>query len=207
MLDIIRQAPAWFNGKRMKVGAEGEQLLLEARMLAIVDAYDSMTSAHVYRPARWHGVSDAGTFRMFGHAIRPAAGGEFAEFYRSDRVDWSSYAEKHWLTQLDPTAINLYWQLNRNFADATLYCRTCCLTSDCWKTCTTRYLRQFQPADHALESRGGADDRHCRKRDVLAPVRLRAVAVKKQERRASQGGGMPGGRDIAGRVRSLCDGC
>ena len=99
----------------MKVDAEGEQLLLEARMLAIVDAYDSMTSAHVYRPARLQRARDAGAIRMLGHAVRPRLVREFAEYYRSDRVDWSSYADKHWLTQLDPTAVNLYWQLNRNF--------------------------------------------------------------------------------------------
>ncbi len=116
VLDIIRQAPAWYNGKRMEVGAEGEQLLLEARMLSIVDAYDSMTSAHVYRPARSHERAMQELFECSGVQFDPGLVREFAEFYRSDRVDWSSYAKEHWLTQLDPTAINLYWQLNRNFA-------------------------------------------------------------------------------------------
>jgi len=32
VLDIISQAPAWYNGKRMKVDVEGEELPLEARM-------------------------------------------------------------------------------------------------------------------------------------------------------------------------------
>ncbi len=116
VLEIVRQAPAWFNGKRMKVEVEGEQLLLEARMLAIVDAYDSMTSAHVYRPARSHECAMQELFECSGTQFDPRLMREFAEYYRSDRVDWSSYADKHWLTQLDPTAVNLYWQLNRNFA-------------------------------------------------------------------------------------------
>jgi diguanylate cyclase (GGDEF)-like protein/putative nucleotidyltransferase with HDIG domain len=116
VLDIINHAPAWYNGKRMKLDAEGDQLPLEARMLAIVDAYDSMTSPHVYRPARSHERAMQELFECSGTQFDPVLVRQFAEFYRSDRIDWAKFGDEHWLTQLDPTAVNFYWQLNRNFA-------------------------------------------------------------------------------------------
>ncbi len=50
LLDIIRYASAWYTG-RPNQALKGDQLPLGARMLAIADAYDSMTTDQTYRPA------------------------------------------------------------------------------------------------------------------------------------------------------------
>lgn len=51
LLDIVRYANTWFDSRREDEGLRGEALPLGARMLAIVDAFDSMTTEHVYRAA------------------------------------------------------------------------------------------------------------------------------------------------------------
>ena len=68
VLDIVCNAPAWFNGRRLRLLGEGRSLPLGARMLAIADAYDSMTTSQVYRPARSH-ERDPGAVRVLGHSV------------------------------------------------------------------------------------------------------------------------------------------
>ncbi|MGV3486839.1 MAG: diguanylate cyclase domain-containing protein [Planctomycetaceae bacterium] len=50
LLDIITHSTFWYSGRRNQPKCEAE-LPLGARMLAIADAFDAMTTDHVYRPA------------------------------------------------------------------------------------------------------------------------------------------------------------
>jgi diguanylate cyclase (GGDEF)-like protein/PAS domain S-box-containing protein len=50
LLDIILYANCWYSGRRNQPKS-GEDLPIGSRMLAIADAFDSMTTDHVYRPA------------------------------------------------------------------------------------------------------------------------------------------------------------
>ena len=51
LLDIVLYAGTWFDGRRMDDGPSGNKLPIGSRMLAIADAFDSMTTDTVYRPA------------------------------------------------------------------------------------------------------------------------------------------------------------
>ena len=51
LLDIVRYAGSWYESRRHDEGPSGDALPLGARMLAIADAFDSMTTDTVYRPA------------------------------------------------------------------------------------------------------------------------------------------------------------
>ena len=51
LLDIVRYAGCWFDGRRMDDGPRGDKLPMGSRMLAIADAFDSMTTDTVYRRA------------------------------------------------------------------------------------------------------------------------------------------------------------
>ncbi|MEM8666726.1 MAG: diguanylate cyclase [Planctomycetota bacterium] len=51
LLDIIRYATTWFESRRHEEMPRGDGLPLGARMLAIADAFDAMTTDTVYRPA------------------------------------------------------------------------------------------------------------------------------------------------------------
>jgi hypothetical protein len=50
--DYILQHHEWFNGAGYPSGLAGEQILLEARILAIADSFDAITSKRPYRPRR-----------------------------------------------------------------------------------------------------------------------------------------------------------
>ena len=51
VLEIVSQAGAWFDGSRGRRAAAGLDLPLASRVLAIVDAFDAMTSNQAYRAA------------------------------------------------------------------------------------------------------------------------------------------------------------
>ncbi|MBX9791246.1 MAG: diguanylate cyclase [Pirellulales bacterium] len=51
VLEIASQAGAWFDGSRGARAPAGRDLPLGSRVLAIVDAFDAMTSNQAYRPA------------------------------------------------------------------------------------------------------------------------------------------------------------
>ncbi|MEX2140861.1 MAG: diguanylate cyclase [Pirellulales bacterium] len=114
VLDIVSNAPAWYNGRRMRFQAEGEALPLGARMLAIADAYDSMTTSQVYRPARSHERAVQELFEWAGSQFDPALVQEFAALDVADRSTWTADVNRHWLYELDPITIDLQWQLNRS---------------------------------------------------------------------------------------------
>jgi HD-GYP domain-containing protein (c-di-GMP phosphodiesterase class II) len=52
ILETVHYARQWFDGSGQGVDRQGDEIPLAARMLSIVDAFDSMTTDHVYRPAR-----------------------------------------------------------------------------------------------------------------------------------------------------------
>ncbi|MDA8743357.1 diguanylate cyclase [Rubripirellula amarantea] len=51
LLDIVLHANAWYESRRHGEGPRGDAIPFGSRMLAIVDAFDSMTTDTVYRPA------------------------------------------------------------------------------------------------------------------------------------------------------------
>lgn len=55
--EIIGQHHERFDGKGYPLGLSGEKLLLEARILAVADSYDAMTSDRPYRKALSHEVA------------------------------------------------------------------------------------------------------------------------------------------------------
>ena len=51
LLEIVRYAGTWYESRRHEEGPAGSAIPLGARLLAIADAFDSMTTDTVYRPA------------------------------------------------------------------------------------------------------------------------------------------------------------
>ncbi len=49
--EIIKQHHEWFNGQGYPFGLCGEEILLEARIIAVADAFDAMTTKRPYRTA------------------------------------------------------------------------------------------------------------------------------------------------------------
>ena len=67
----------WWNGKGYPLGLRGEDIPLECRLLAIVDAYDAMTSDRPYRKAMNHEAATAELTRCAGIQFDPGLVGIF----------------------------------------------------------------------------------------------------------------------------------
>jgi len=69
LIDSMYYALAWYDGSRSGFDKMGDSLPVGARMLAIVDAFDSMTTEHVYRHAMSRRSRDVRTFYLCWIAI------------------------------------------------------------------------------------------------------------------------------------------
>jgi len=81
--DWILKHHEWWNGEGYPLGLKGEEIPLECRVLAIVDAYDAMTSDRPYRKARSHEEALAELRRAAGTQFDPDLVEKFAELLQS----------------------------------------------------------------------------------------------------------------------------
>ena len=71
-MEIVEYVPARYDGSRKTFPFSGRHIPLGARMIAIVEAYDSMTTDHVYRPALSRERAIAELFACSGTQFDPA---------------------------------------------------------------------------------------------------------------------------------------
>ncbi|MGE5405969.1 MAG: diguanylate cyclase domain-containing protein [Candidatus Saccharibacteria bacterium] len=69
--DWILKHHEWWNGKGYPLGLKGRDIPLECRILAIVDAYDAMTTDRPYRKAMTHEQAVAEILRCTGTQFDP----------------------------------------------------------------------------------------------------------------------------------------
>ncbi len=110
VLEIVRQAPTWFDGTKFKQDCAGLQLSVGARMLAIVDAYDSMTTPQVYRAAISPDRAIKELCDFAGRQFDPQLVVLFAELQSSDQHKLHHRVARRWLQELDPQVANNWWQ-------------------------------------------------------------------------------------------------
>ena len=136
ILEIVENVPAWYDGSR-QIGkgdnphlperpeggpaqmrtvpfSGGRQIPLGARMIAIAEAFDAMTTDHVYRPARSQERAMAELFECSGTQFDPELVEQFDEFRRDDPTAMQWETAHRWLRLLDPTAAHSCWDLNCN---------------------------------------------------------------------------------------------
>ena len=81
-------------------------------MIAIVEAFDAMTTDHVYRPARSQERAMAELFECSGTQFDPDLVERFAEFRQGDQAAVHWEVAHRWLRSLEPDLVNSYWELN-----------------------------------------------------------------------------------------------
>jgi diguanylate cyclase (GGDEF)-like protein len=116
--EIVRFAPAWFDGSRPGFDRQAEQLPLGARMLAIVDAFDAMTTDHVYRRAMPRERAVAELFEGAGSQFDPELVKEFCGLTQSDLVRLTPDVARRWLRKLEPEMANAPWRLTSHTVPA-----------------------------------------------------------------------------------------
>ncbi|MCC6127379.1 MAG: diguanylate cyclase [Pirellulales bacterium] len=112
VLAAVGHVSAWYDGRLPEFELRTEQIPLGARMIALVEAYDSMTTDHVFRPARSREYALNELFRFAGTQFDPDLVKRFAEFQRLDSGPLHREVAGRWLRLLDPDLVNSYWELN-----------------------------------------------------------------------------------------------
>ena len=79
VLEIVSQAGTWFDGTRGRMTSSVRDLPLGSRMLAIVDAFDAMTSNHAYRPALSRDLAYEELLRCAGSQFDPELARHFTK--------------------------------------------------------------------------------------------------------------------------------
>jgi diguanylate cyclase (GGDEF)-like protein len=113
---IIRYSGGWYDGSRANYPLAGERIPVGARMLAIVDAFDSMTSGQVYRPAMSRERALNELFNHAGTQFDPELVKQFGGLKITTQLH--SQVIAHWLETFDPAQSNRFWQSLRSVAPA-----------------------------------------------------------------------------------------
>jgi len=105
---VVRNSSGWYDGSRPNYPLAGDQLPRAARMLAIVDAFDSMTTDQVYRRAL---SRERALHELFSHAgtqFDPQLVESFAALQLNSQQ--SRQLSDHWLRRLSPQGSARRWQ-------------------------------------------------------------------------------------------------
>jgi diguanylate cyclase (GGDEF)-like protein/PAS domain S-box-containing protein len=115
VLDIVQHAGAWYDGSREGHDLAGDELPLGSRVVAILDAYDAMTSDQVYRRALSRERALAELFEHAGTQFDPRLVQEFCGYVNTDYVKLQSVVARRWLKDLKPVeGGGALWQLSNH---------------------------------------------------------------------------------------------
>jgi diguanylate cyclase (GGDEF)-like protein len=111
LLGIVENVATWYDGSRGSPAScpSGEQIPLAARMIAVAEAFDAMTTDRVYRPAMSQERAMAELFRCAGSQFDPILVRQFVEMLEGDRGQLRKQVATRWLLALDPQTANAYW--------------------------------------------------------------------------------------------------
>lgn len=87
VIDAVDHSHAWFDGSRKGFSRCGDQMPLGARMLAIADAYDAMTTDRVYRRAMSQEAALAELGDLAGRQFDPRLVDRFQKFLAAGPPD------------------------------------------------------------------------------------------------------------------------
>ena len=118
VLDIVGHTPDWYDGTRSASQLMHEQLPMGARMLAIANAFDAMTTDQVYRRALPRERAVAELFRCAGTQFDPQLVQEFASLDAWDIDKLIQDVGQDWLRELNPAETNDLWQLRTSEPNA-----------------------------------------------------------------------------------------
>jgi len=112
LLQLVEYVPAHYNGSTDSLPLSGKNIPRGARMIAIVEAFDSMTTDRVYRPAMSLEAAMTELFQCAGAQFDPDLVADFVDLYRHDQTELRKHIANRWLATLDPELVNTYWQHN-----------------------------------------------------------------------------------------------
>jgi diguanylate cyclase (GGDEF)-like protein/PAS domain S-box-containing protein len=112
ILEIVEYVAARFDGSREDLPRSGKDIPLGARMIAIAEAFDAMTTDHVYRPAMSLERAMAELFACAGSQFDPELVADFADLLNVDPAQLHRLVAGRWLQALDPETTGSHWEIN-----------------------------------------------------------------------------------------------
>jgi diguanylate cyclase (GGDEF)-like protein/putative nucleotidyltransferase with HDIG domain/PAS domain S-box-containing protein len=109
VLEIVEHSRSWYAKRDEEQARHGEDLPLAARMLAIVDAFDSMTTDHVYRPARSRERALTELYECAGSQFDPNLVRQFEALFEQDQNELTQKLAHRWLRRLPKNGSPLPW--------------------------------------------------------------------------------------------------
>jgi diguanylate cyclase (GGDEF)-like protein/PAS domain S-box-containing protein len=110
VIEIVHYSRAWYGGTPGQQDRQGDGLPLGARMLSIIDAFDSMTTDHVYRPARSRERALAELFEFAGRQFDPELVRQFQSLFSQDQNLLTQKLARRWLHRLSDEGTELPWK-------------------------------------------------------------------------------------------------
>ncbi|CAD7694855.1 unnamed protein product [Ostreobium quekettii] len=114
LIEVVIASNAWFDGSRGPDALAGANIPALARILSIVDAYDSMTTDHVYRPAKSQERAVAELFACAGTQFDPDLVRSFVDQLGKNHAERSTEVSKRWLSQLSTEVGELPWEFTQH---------------------------------------------------------------------------------------------
>jgi len=111
LIEIVHYSRIWFSGNGRPQDREGDELPLPSRMLSIVDAFDSMTTDQLYRPARSRERAMAELFQYAGSQFDPELVRQFEQLFSKDQNLFTDKLARRWLHRLPSDGHALPWNV------------------------------------------------------------------------------------------------
>lgn len=111
ILEIVENLGAWYNGSKGGYRFAEHRIPAGARMIAIVEAFDSMTTDQVFRRAVSQERAMRELFDSAGTQFDPRLVHQFAEFRVCDQTSLRREVAKRWLHDLAPETADSFWEL------------------------------------------------------------------------------------------------
>ena len=111
VLDAARYASVRFDGQESSLPNKGEQIPLEARMIAIVDAFDAMTTDHLYRAAMSRDRALQELFECAGSQFDPILVKQFVDLLSQRQDLLTERVASRWLKEINSDDQTMPWEL------------------------------------------------------------------------------------------------
>jgi diguanylate cyclase (GGDEF)-like protein/PAS domain S-box-containing protein len=116
IIDIVYYTSAWYDGRNGNFDRSGEDLPLGSRILSILDAFDAMTTDHVYRRAMSRERAMAELFEYSETQFDPNLVKHFNGFLTANHNKLNAAVSRHWLHELKSTQPDDRWRLSSSTA-------------------------------------------------------------------------------------------
>jgi diguanylate cyclase (GGDEF)-like protein/PAS domain S-box-containing protein len=110
LLGMIRYANCWYSGRRDQPKS-GEEIPIGARMLSIADAFDAMTSAHVYRSAMSREAAMSQVLNGGGTQFDPDLAHDFCLMMQHDAEQVHRHTLLRWMRPNDNGSADERWAI------------------------------------------------------------------------------------------------